>query len=151
MIKMIKYVFLTAVAAPLLLTGCSDLFDKGDTEKAFDGPDTVAFKTTENEVDEGNNQTVEIQFISSNGTANSDIQVNFSVESEGIGSDYYTVPNSPVTISSGSTSTSIVIETSDDPDLESGNEATLTLNIEGAEGAEVAENLNASTIFVSGV
>lgn len=152
MIKMIKQIFLAAIVAPLLLTGCDDLFDKGDTERAYDGPDQVAFRTVDNEIDEGSSQTLEIQFISSKGSADSDIDVSFSVNNSETTAnpDYYTVPSSPATISSGSTSTTITVDTSDDPDVGSGDEVRVVLEITDANGAEVATNLSTTTIFIEG-
>lgn len=150
MIRSIKTIAIAVIAAPLLLMGCSDLFDKGDTEKAYTGPDQVAFKTIENEIDEGGSQTLEVQLISSEGTIDSDVEVEFSVSStDNYSSDYFSVTGSPVVIEAGSASTTIQVDTSDDPDFDSG-EAEIVLDITGSNGPEVATNLSTSTVFVAG-
>lgn len=150
MIKSTKYILLLAVISSLLVTGCDDLFDKGHTERAYDGPDQVAFGTQNNEITEGQSQTLEIQFISSEGEASSDISVNLNVSANNINSDSYSVSSTSVTIPSGETSTTVTVETSDDPDLDEGDEATVELTIDSAEGAQVAPNLSTSTVFIAG-
>lgn len=150
MIKSIKYSVLLAVVGSLLLTGCDDLFDAGDTDQAYDGPDQVAFELLQNEITEGESQEITVQYISSEGEASSDVSVSLGVTADGISSDSYSVSSTSVTIPSGSTSASITVDTSDDPDLGEGEEATIELTIDSADGAEVATNLSASTVFVAG-
>lgn len=150
MIKSMKYsVLLAAIGALLMTTGCEDLFDKGDTEQAYNGPDQVAFQYLENEITEGESQSLEVQFISSEGEASSDVSVSLSVAGSA-DSDYYTVSSTSVTIPSGETSATVTVETEDDPDLDEGDEATIELTLDSAEGAQVAPNLSTSTIFVAG-
>lgn len=150
MIKSIKYSILLAVVGSFVMAGCSDLFDKGDTERAYDGPDQVSFKTVENEIAEGESQTLEVQFLSSEGVAPSDVSVSLSVAGSA-SADHYTVSSTSVTIPSGETTTTVTVETSDDPDVDDGDEVTVELTIDSAEGAQVAPNLDTSTIFVQGV
>lgn len=150
MIKSMKYSIILAFVGSFLLAGCNDLFDKGDTEKAYDGPDQVAFRTLENEITEGETQTLEVQFLSSEGEASSDVSVSLSVSADGVSADSYSVSSTSVTIPSGSTETTVTVETSDDPDLDSGDEATISLTIDSAEGAQVAPNFSTTTVFVQG-
>jgi hypothetical protein len=148
MIKSMKHILMLAVI-PLLFAGCDDLFDKGDTDKAYDGPDQVAWNELEAEITEGESYTLEVQFISSEGLAPSDVSVTFSVGGS-FDSGSATVTSSPVTISSGSASVTVTVETSDS-DLDEDAEATIELTIDSADGAQVAPNLSTSTIFVTGV
>lgn len=150
MIKSMKYSILLAVIGALLMTGCDDLFDKGHTDRAYDGPDQVAFQYLQNEIAEGGSQELTVQFISSEGEASSDVSVSLSVTADGIASDYYSLSSTSVTIPSGSTSVTLTVETSDDPDLGADEEATLDVSIESAEGAQIAPELSTSRIFVVG-
>lgn len=149
MIKSLKLSILLAIVAPLLMTGCDDLFSKGDTEKSYSGPDQVAFRTLDNEIAEGDSQTLEIQFISSKGKASSDVTVNLSATSSSNFSSY-SLSSSSVTISAGETSATVTVSTTDDSNLGSGDEGSVTLTIDGAQGAEVAPNLSSSIIYVAG-
>jgi len=149
--KSIKHLFLLAMVLPLLFAGCNDWFNKGDTQKTYDGPDTVGFKPLQSEIDEGTSQTLEVQFISSKGNAQSDIQVQFSIDGSSTADpNYYSVSSSPVTISSGSVKATVTVQTSDDPNLNAGDEATLILTIDSADGAQVGEKLKSSTIYIKG-
>lgn len=150
MIKSMKYSLLLAVVGSLLLTGCDDLFDPGHTDRTYDGPDQVAFGTLNNEINEGETQTLEVQIITSEGVASSDITVDLSVGGSA-NSDYYSVSSTSPTIPSGEASTTITIETEDDPDLGEDEEATIEFTIDSAEGAEVAPNLSNSILYVGGV
>ena len=151
MIKSMKNLLLVALVFPLLLAGCSDLFDKGDTEKTFEGPDTVGFKPLQSEITEGDDLTLEVQLISENGTASSDISVNISASvvstPDGESFTSYSVPSS-ATISSGEVATTVTLTTSDDPNLD--GEAQLEITLESANGAQVGENISTSTVFVAG-
>jgi hypothetical protein len=147
--KSIKNIVLLLLALPLF-AGCESLFSKGDTEKVYTGEDLVAFKLTTNEIDEGNTQTLEIQFISNNGLAPSDIPVSISIDgsSTATTANYGAVPAS-ATISAGSAATTISIDILDDPATVAGDEVTLILNL--SSDVKVAEHLKQTIIYIQGV
>src|SRR6056297_137474 len=101
MIKSIKHTALAVFLLPLLFMGCDDLFDKGDVEKSYDGPDVVAFADLQSTVNEGSSLTVEIQLISSQGLANSDVGVSVSVDGNtNAPASTYALSSNSVTIAS---------------------------------------------------
>lgn len=155
--KSMKYTLLLLAVFPLLLAGClNDLFDKGDTEKVYDGPTVVGFSPLETETDEGDGAiTIEVQLIGEQ--RGSDLPVNFSVDGASstavAGTHYNLTSSSPVTIASNSSIATISINILADSGLESGDEVRLILTLEGSpgEGVEAAENLDSATIFIAGV
>ncbi|RNC84627.1 MAG: hypothetical protein ED557_06515 [Balneola sp.] len=101
---------------PALLVGCDSLFDKGDVENTYDGPDQVGFFPLQDSNNLGCNvtsTTIQVQLISSDGTASSDVSVNFSAaggSTASAGTDYSFGTTSPVTISAGETTADIDID-----------------------------------------
>ncbi|MEO9884924.1 MAG: hypothetical protein ABJR05_11990 [Balneola sp.] len=100
---------------PVLAIGCDSLFDKGDVEKTYDGPNQLAFGVLE----ENNNlgcsnmaTTVELQLLSKNGVASSDMSVAFGAAGGSTAratTDYSFATPSPVTIAAGEARTDINI------------------------------------------
>lgn len=134
----------------LSLTGCNDLFDIGDTEKTYSGPDVVAFKPLQAEVTEGSSLTMEVQLISANGLASSDISVSLGVDGESTAeADQYTLSSNSVTIASGSAIVEFTIDFPSNTSLEAGEESTLILNITDS-SVGIAEELDTTTIFITG-
>lgn len=108
-------IFSLILLIPILFTGCDNLFDKGDVEKSYEGPDQIAFFPLEDNNNLGVNvtsTTIEVQLISEDGLAKSDIAVNFSRDASSTaaaGTDYSFGTPSPVTISAGEASTTIQV------------------------------------------
>lgn len=151
MIKSIKHTALAVLLLPLLFMGCNDLFDKGDVEKAYDGPDVVAFADLQSEVTEGNSLTVEVQFISSQGLANSDVGVSLSVDGSSTApASTYTLSTNSVTIASGTATAEFTVDFPTNSDIGSDDEVTLIINLSSSDVA-ASENLDSKTIFISGV
>ena len=149
--KLMKSKLLVLALLPFLTLGCSDLFDKGDVEKSYDGPDVVAFADLESEVDEGDDLTVEVQFISSKGLANSDVTVTISVDGSSTAqAAHYSLSATSVTIPSGSATATFTIDFPADSGLNSGDEVTLVLTLDGGSVA-AAENLDTKVIYIAGV
>lgn len=109
---------------PMLVIGCDSLFDKGDVEKTYEGPDQVELFRLLSNNDLGcsvQSTSITVQLISENGVASSDVAVNFSAAGGSTAratTDYSFGTTSPVTIAAGETSTSIpinfVVTTMDD-------------------------------------
>ena len=153
MIKSIKHTAIAVLLLPLLFMGCDDLFDKGDVEKSYDGPDVVAFADLQSTVNEGSSLTVEIQFISSQGLANSD--VNISISAEGVTDDpatpnTYSLSTNSVTISSGTATAEMTVDFPTNGDIGSGDEVVLSLTLTSSDAAP-SEELDTKTIFIRGV
>lgn len=149
--KLNKYI-LILVLLPFVFGGCDSLFDKGDVEKTYEGPDTIGFKPLNIEVDEGDSQAIEVQLISANGVADSDLSVSFSVDGESTAStDNYDIPTNSVTISQGEASTTFVVDFPEDSGLDEGDEVTLILTLDSGSGYEVGEEISTTTIFIQGV
>lgn len=132
----------------LLLTGCDDLFDKGDAEAVYDGPDVVEFAPLQSEVTAGATRTIKVQLISSEGLASSDLSISFSVDGASTaveGTHFNIVSSSPVTISAGTASTDVVIATIAGSAPE---RVRLTLNLEGGSGVEASPNLATHNMFI---
>lgn len=128
------------------LTGCDDLFDKGDVEKTYEGPDQVAFADLESTAAEGTDVPMEVQLITADGLATSDITVNISVSDESTAdAEDYSLSANSVTISSGSATASFTVSLNDDGEDDGEQSLILTLS---ADGVQVAENLNSSTIYI---
>ena len=142
-----KYILLPSVLLAFVLTGCDDLFDKGDVEKGYEGPDTVGFSSLNNTANEGTDVPMEVQLISENGLAQSDVTVNISVSSESTAEpEDYSLSANTVTISSGSATAGFTVSlNSDDGDDDA--EETLILNL-SADGVQVGENISTATIFI---
>lgn len=108
-------IFSLLLLIPVLFVGCDDLFDKGDVEKTYDGPDQLAFFPLEdnNNLSATNNSTtIQVQLISKDGVASSDIAVNFSANASSTaraGTDYSFATPSPITISAGEASADITV------------------------------------------
>lgn len=161
MIKSMKHILLLAVVFSFALTGCNDLFDKGDTEKSYDGPDVVEFKPLQMEIPieiqqdgthSGAVREIDVQLISANGLATSDVSVSFSVDGSSTADPaLYELSTTSVTIPSGSAAASFTITVPSDADLEIGDEFTVILNMGEVSNAEAAENLDQTTIFIQGV
>jgi hypothetical protein len=136
---------------PLLILGCSQLFDKGDVEKSYDGPALLEFKPLQTEVNLADGEaSIAIQLIGEQRP--SDLSVSFSVDDESTAEEeihYVILTPSPVTLSSGTSATEIVIELIEGS-LGSGESVRLTLDLEGSSEVEPAENLKTSDIFISG-
>ncbi len=100
---------------PALLVGCDSLFDKGDVEKSYDGPDQVGLFPLQDSNNLGCNvqsTTIQLQLISSNGVAASDVPINFSAaggSSARPTTDYSFGAASPVTIPAGGTTVDIPV------------------------------------------
>lgn len=135
----------------LLLTGCDDLFDKGDAEAVYDGPDVVGFFPLQQEVSAASGSaSVEIQLISSEGLATSDLSIAFSVDGASTavaGTHYNLTTSSPVTISAGTATANVQIALVDGS-VPAGEEVRLILNLEGGSGVEPSVNLAQSTTFI---
>ena len=132
----------------LLLTGCDDLFDKGDAEAVYDGPDVVEFAPLQSEVVAGATRTIKVQLISSEGLASSDLSIAFSVDGGSTaveGTHFNVVTPSPVTISAGTAATDVVIETIAGS---APNRVRLTLNLEGGSGVQASPNLATHNMFI---
>lgn len=149
--KLIKHIIILALL-PLVFGGCDTLFDKGDVEKSYDGPDIIGFKPLEVEVDEGSSQTMTIQLISSNGIAGGDLTISFVVDEESTANEnHYDINSNSVTIGQGETSASFDINFPEDSGLDEGDEVELLLTLESGEGFEAGENIKTTTIFIQGV
>lgn len=150
--KSMKHILLLAVVFPLVFAGCNDLFDKGDTEKAYEGPDVVEIKPQQSEVEEGGSSlTLDVQLISSEGLASSDLTVNFTTGGDAEAAHYDIPGGTSVTITSGSASASFTVNFPADSGLEEGEEVQLTITLQDGDGFEAAENLKTATIFIQGV
>lgn len=152
MIKSIKHILILAVLSPLVLAGCDDLFDKGHTERAYDGPDRIGLFPETAESEEGSSVEIEVQYISSQGLANSDVNANIVVDNEATTAEeaHYELSTTSVTIPSGSATTSFTVNFPADSGLDEGDEVILVLNLEG-ETVEAGDNINTTTIFIQGV
>ena len=151
MIKSIKNIALAVLLLPLLFMGCDDLFDKGEVEKAYDGPDVVAFADLQSTVNEGSSLTVEVQFISSQGLANSDVSVSVSADGESTApAGTYALAANSVTISSGTASAEITVDFPTNAEIGDGDEVVLLLTLNSSD-ATPSENLDTKTIFIRGV
>ncbi len=149
--KSIKHTALAVFLLPLLFMGCDDLFDKGDVEKSYDGPDVVAFADLQSTVNEGSSLTVEVQFISSQGLANSDISVSVDVDGETTApASTYTLSTNSVTISSGTATAEMTVDFPTNGDISDGDEVVLLLTI-SSNDVPPSENLDTKTIFIRGV
>lgn len=149
--KSIKHTALAVLLLPLLFMGCDDLFDKGDVEKAYDGPDVVAFADLQSTVNEGSSLTVEIQFISSQGLANSDISVSVSADGNTTApASTYSLSTNSVTITSGTASAEMTVDFPTNADIGDGDEVVLSLTLTSSD-ATPSENLDTKTIFIRGV
>jgi len=94
--------------------GACDVFDKGDAEAVYEGPDQVALFPNQDVSNAGcavQSTSVEVQLISANGLASSDVAVDFGVgaASTAVPGTHYTIESSPVTIASGTATTDIDI------------------------------------------
>lgn len=115
LITMKNRIYMFILLMPLLVAGgCDSLFDKGDVEKVYDGPDQVAFFPLEdnNSVSLSNTSTtLEIQYIATDELATStELAFTSTGSSTAIEGEHYTFGTpSPVTLAAGSWSTDIVV------------------------------------------
>ncbi|HEX6982920.1 MAG TPA: hypothetical protein VF181_09175 [Balneolaceae bacterium] len=159
--KSIKYTLLLLATAPLLFAGCESLFNKGDVEKVYTGPDLVEFKplTTEMQIvvdslgnHSGGVAELKVQLISAEGLAESDVAVSFSVDGSSTATDgHYNLSATSVTIPSGSATTSFTITVPSDANIAVGDEFTVILNMGEVSGAVAAENLDQAIVYIQGV
>lgn len=141
---------LITILLPLFIVGCiNDLFDKGDTERAYDGPTVVGFFPTEQEVSlEEGQATVDVQLIGEQ--RSSDLSVSFNTDGDAEAGVHYNITTpSPVSISAGTSSVAIVIELIEDS-VPEGEEVQLILNLEGGDGVDATANYAQSVLFIQG-
>ena len=154
MTKVLSYKLILFLLVSMVMFGCQDWnpidgFDKGHTEREFDGDPQVGFFPLSQEVSEAAGATsVEIQLIAEQ--RDSDLQVDFSVDGESTaveGEHFEFASSSPATISANSSTVDVGIE------LISGNvegEVALILSLDGASGdVEPAPNFSSATVFIS--
>jgi hypothetical protein len=132
----------------VLFAGCDSLFDEGDMNKTYDGPDVVAFYPLQLQTRVVNNQAVvQVQLIGPH--RSSDLSVRFSVDGSSTavaGTHYNLATSSPVTIPANASTANIVVNMV--PGSLAAGEVRLILNLDGADGVAASENLKRSTIFI---
>jgi hypothetical protein len=136
---------------PLLLTGClNDLFDKGDTEKVYDGPPQVSLFPLQQEVTEIDGSTeIDVQLIGAPASGDITVSVSADAASTAEAGVHYNLPSNQVTIASGSNVGTLTIEILDSGAFTSGS-VRLRLNIDDVSGdIEIAENLKQSSVFIA--
>ena len=136
---------------PLLLVGCNDLFDTGDTEKVYDGPPLLEFFPLQQEVNQDDGTiTVAVQLIGEQRT--SDLPVTFTVDGSSTavaGTHYNILTASPVTLASGTSKVDIEVELIDGS-LNAGDASVpLILNLEGTNDVQADPNLDQSRTFIA--
>lgn len=148
------------VSFPLLIGGCNDLFTQDDN--TFKGKDQVEFKPITNTIDaraDINDNPVMVsallQLISSKGTLNSDITIQFAVDDSStavLGADYNITSTSPLTITSGEVSTELTIEVTADH-LNDGDRRILYVSQKSINKSDVisSENYKTYTLIIRGV
>lgn len=145
-----KLKLLIALLIPLMFISCDDWFDEGDVEKVFDGPAQLEFKPLEQEVNQASGTfDVTIQLIGEQ--KDSDMTVSFTVDgsSTAIAGTHYSLNGTSGTIAAGTSSVDITIDLIDG-NLASGEEVSLILNLQDADGAAAAPNLDQSRTFIFG-
>jgi hypothetical protein len=144
-----KKKLIVLLVLPLLLSGCNDLFDKGDVEKSYDGPPVVGFFPLQQEASIANNTaTVQVQLIGEQ--RSSDLAVNFSVNGSSTavaGTHYNLATSSPVTIAANSSTVNIVINLVAGS-LEAGQSRTLLLDLGGGQGVDASVNLARASVVI---
>jgi hypothetical protein len=143
-----KIKLLIALLIPLLFVSCDDLFDKGDVEKTFDGPAQIEFKPLQQEANQASGSfDVAVQLIGE--ARDSDLSVSFTVDgsSTAVEGTHYTLNSTSGTIAAGTFSTEFTIDVIDGV-LAPGEEVSLILNLEDADGVTAAPNLDQSTTFI---
>ncbi len=154
MTKVVSYKLILFLLVSVVMFGCQDWnpvdgFDKGHTERSFDGDPQVGFFPLSQEVNDAAGVTaVEIQLIAEQ--RDSDLQVDFSVDGESTaveGEHFEIATNSPATISANSSTVDVEIELIDGS-VE--GEVELMLNLDGSgEEVEPAPNFSSATVFIS--
>jgi hypothetical protein len=144
-----KNLSLTLVAFVLLFTSCDSLFDNGDNEKVYGGPDVVGFFPLEQTISASTTSgtSVEVQLIGEQKT--SDVSVSYAVHSSTTATSgtHYTVSGTSVTIPANSSTADINVGLSPG-DLTPGQEVKLVLELQGGSGLQASENLKLATIFI---
>jgi hypothetical protein len=144
-----KNLSLTLVAFVLLFTSCDSLFDNGDNEKVYNGPDVVGFFPLEQTISASTTPgtSVEVQLIGEQKT--SDVSVSYGVHSSTTATSgtHYTVSGTSVTIPANSSTADINVGLSPG-DLTPGQEVKLVLELQGGSGLQASENLKLATIFI---
>ncbi|MDR9388468.1 MAG: Calx-beta domain-containing protein [Balneolaceae bacterium] len=144
-----KNLSLTLVAFVLLFTSCDSLFDNGDNEKVYNGPDVVGFFPLEQTISASTTSgtSVEVQLIGEQKT--SDVSVSYAVHSSTTATSgtHYTVSGTSVTIPANSSTADINVGLSPG-DLTPGQEVKLVLELQGGSGLQASENLKLATIFI---
>lgn len=145
-----KIKLLIALLIPLLFVSCDDLFDKGDVEKTYDGPAQIEFKPLQQEANQASGSfDVAIQLIGEQ--RDSDLTVSFNVDgsSTAVEGTHYSLNGTSATIAAGTSAVDVTIDLIDG-NLAAGEEVTLILNLEDADGAAAAPELDQSTTFIFG-
>lgn len=129
---------------PLIFVGCDSLFDEGDVEATYDGPNQVAFFPLETNTSDGSGTaTVDVQLITSSSSGSSSaITINFSTGGDAVSGTHYTIAGgNSVTIPAGEFSATVTVNLIADS-VPAGGEVLLTLTMDDATGAELAANLD---------
>ncbi len=146
-----KNKLLILAVLPLLFLGCDDMFDKGDTEKVYDGPAVVGFFPLEREVNVASGSTsIQIQLIGEQRDSNLSVAFSVAGTSTATAGTHFTIAtSSPVTLESGTSTVNVVVNLIDGS-LGAGEQVRLDLELEGADGVPASENLKVSRIFIRG-
>ncbi len=136
---------------PLLAAGCDTLFDKGDTEKVFEGEVLEFFPLNAETIEGAGPVNIAVQLIGAQ--KESDLSVRFGVDAENttaVEGVHYTIETlSPVTLAANSSSADVTINVLGNS-LEAGESAILVLVLQGApeQGVEAAEELRTHNLII---
>ncbi len=148
-----KRILVALLILPTLLIGCDSLFDKGDVEKTYDGPDQIGLFPLEDNNDLSNGDTgtsIEVQLIAKS-QKSSDLSIGFSADPSSTAQEgvHYTFDTpSPVTLAAGTSTVDIEISFIDGS-VPANSEVLLILNLNETQGVELAENLKSSNVFIA--
>lgn len=129
--------------------GACDLFEKRN--RAFDDDPKVEFFPTSQVADEGAGAvTFEVQLIGPQ--RDSELPVTFTVadSSTAVQGTHYELGSTSATIPSNSSQTEVTLTVLDDNQDNGGSNFQLFLNLQGTDGVEAAENLDAYTLTIRG-
>lgn len=127
-------------------TSCDSLFSTQD--RSYQDDPKVEVKPTSTSVDEGGEVEISVQLIGPQ--RDSDLQVNFSTSGSAESGTHYEPLGSSATISAGSSSTVITVNTNDVQD--EGDSVELVIELTGTDAdVGVATNVSTSTVFIDGV